>query len=286
MKINLSQFAGFCSGVERAYEIVSALDISKVKKPIYILGSLVHNPEVIRRVEKKGIKKIDYKKLLHSKVGEIGTLIITAHGVGPEVFEIAKKKKIEIIDTTCPKVAKVQRLAQVFSKRKYKIILIGDKGHKEVEGINSWGEKKAKIISSKKDLGKLKFSKNEKIAVISQTTQDIDFFEKAGKFIKKKNSKAEIFSTICYTTHDRQEEIKKMAEKNEAVIVIGSKESANSTRLFEIAKEKNPKTYSVENAGQLKKTWFWGTKKVFITAGASTPSWIIKEVAKKLAFSL
>jgi len=205
MKINLSQFAGFCDGVKRAYEMVSALNVARIPKPIYILGSLVHNPDVIKKVEEKGIQKIDYEKFLKAKEGEIGTLIITAHGVGPEIFQMAKKKKIKIIDTTCPKVIKVQRLAQIFSKRNYEIILIGDKGHREVEGINAWGEKKAKIISAEKDLKKLKFSKNKKIAVMSQTTQDVNFFEKANKFIKKKNSHAEIFSTICLATHDRQE---------------------------------------------------------------------------------
>ena len=282
MKINLSQFAGFCDGVKRAYEMVSALNVARIPKPIYILGSLVHNPDVIKKVEEKGIQKIDYEKFLKAKEGEIGTLIITAHGVGPEIFQMAKKKKIKIIDTTCPKVIKVQRLAQIFSKRNYEIILIGDKGHKEVEGINAWGEKKAKIISAEKDLKKLKFSKNKKIAVMSQTTQDVNFFEKANKFIKKKNSHAEIFSTICLATHDRQEEIKKMAKKNDAIIIIGSKESANSTRLFEIAKEKNSKTYFIENSKQLEKKWFVGVEKVLVSAGASTPNWVIEEVVEKL----
>ena len=282
MKINLSQFAGFCDGVKRAYEMVSALNVARIPKPIYILGSLVHNPDVIKKVEEKGIQKIDYEKFLKAKEGEIGTLIITAHGVGPEIFQMAKKKKIKIIDTTCPKVIKVQRLAQIFSKRNYEIILIGDKGHKEVEGINAWGEKKAKIISAEKDLKKLKFSKNKKIAVMSQTTQDVNFFEKANKFIKKKNAHAEVFSTICLATHDRQEEIKKMAKKNDAIIIIGSKESANSTRLFEIAKEKNSKTYFIENSKQLEKKWFVGVEKVLVSAGASTPNWVIEEVVEKL----
>ena len=282
MKINLSQFAGFCDGVKRAYEIVSNLDMAKAKSPVYILGSLVHNPDVIKKVEEKGIKKINYSELLNSKEGEIGTLIITAHGVGPEVFRIAKEKNIEIIDTTCPKVIKVQRLAQVFSKRGYEIILVGDKGHEEVEGINSWGDKKAKIISSEEDLNNMEFSQDKKVVVLTQTTQDIDFFKKIEQIIKEKNSQAEIFSTICLATHDRQEEIKKMAQDNDAVIIIGSKESANSKRLAEIAKEKNPNSYFIENAGQLQEEWFKNIEKVLVSAGASTPSWIIEEVIEKL----
>jgi len=282
MKINLSQFAGFCDGVKRAYAIVSNLDMTKAKSPVYILGSLVHNPDVIKKVEEKGIRKINCAKFLNSQEGEIGTLIITAHGVGPEVFRIAKEKNIEIIDTTCPKVIKVQRLAQVFSKRGYEIILVGDKGHEEVEGINSWGDKKAKIISSEEDLNNMEFSQEKKIAVITQTTQDIDFFKKIEKIVKEKNPQAEIFSTICLATHDRQEEIKKMAQDSDAVIIIGSRESANSKRLAEIAKEKNPNSYFIENASQLKKDWFKNAENVLVSAGASTPSWIIREVIEKL----
>ncbi|HBY11110.1 MAG: Hydroxymethylbutenyl pyrophosphate reductase [Candidatus Moranbacteria bacterium GW2011_GWF2_36_839] len=282
MKIHLSQFAGFCDGVRRAYEMISALDIAQAKKPIYILGSLAHNADVVREIHKKGIFKIDLEDFLQSKKGEIGTIIVTAHGVGPEIFDIAKEKDIEIIDTTCPKVIKVQRLAKVFSARDYSIILIGDKGHKEVEGINSWGRGKSRIVSTQEDLENLDFSKNEKIIVLSQTTQSEEFFEKAGNFIKNKFPDTQIISTICYTTHDRQGEISKLAQKNDVVVVIGSKESANSTRLFEIAKEKNPQTYFIENSNQLEKKWFLRVEKALVTAGASTPSWVIEEVVKEI----
>ncbi len=282
MKIHLSQFAGFCDGVRRAYEMIMALDISKAKKPIYILGSLAHNADVVREINKKGIFKIDLEDFLQSKKGEIGTIIITAHGSGPEIFEIAKEKNIKVIDTTCPKVIKVQRLAKVFSDRNYSIILVGDKGHKEVEGINAWGKGKSRIVSSEADLEKLDFSKDKKIVILSQTTQSEEFFEKAGNFVKNKFPKAEIISTICHTTHDRQQEVSKFAKNNDVVIVIGSRESANSTRLFEIAKEKNSKTYFIENAIQLKNQWFFEMEKVLVTAGASTPSWVIEDVVDKL----
>ncbi|MFZ2975208.1 MAG: 4-hydroxy-3-methylbut-2-enyl diphosphate reductase [Candidatus Moraniibacteriota bacterium] len=282
MKIYLSQFAGFCDGVRRAYEMISMLDIARAKKPIYILGSLAHNADVVKEIRKKGISRIDLEDFLKSKKGEIGTIIVTAHGVGPEIFTLAKKKGIEIVDTTCPKVIKVQRLAKVFSARNYTIILIGDKGHKEVEGINSWGGKKALIVSNQKDLEKLNIPKGEKIIILSQTTQSKDFFEEAGKFIEKKFPDVKIISTICYTTHDRQDEISKLAGDMDVVIVIGSKESANSTRLFEISKEKNNKTYFIENYSQLQHDWFLGAKEVLVTAGASTPSWVIEEVMKEI----
>jgi 4-hydroxy-3-methylbut-2-enyl diphosphate reductase len=246
------------------------------------LGSLAHNADVVREVHKKGIFKISLEDFLKSKKGEIGTLIITAHGVGPEILKKAKQKEIKVIDTTCSKVIKVQRLAKVFSKRDCEIILVGDKGHKEVEGINSWGEKKAKIVSCEDDLRELEFPKGKKIVIITQTTQDVDFFEKVKKAIQDQKLDAEFFSTICLATHDRQEEIKKLAGSNDAVVIIGSRESANSTRLFEIAKARNVKTYFVENAKALEKSWFEGLENILVSAGASTPKWIIEEVVEKL----
>lgn len=282
MKIQLSQFAGFCNGVRRAYEMISMLDISKAKKPIYILGSLAHNSDVAKKIEEKGIIKIDQEYFFNAKINEIGTLIITAHGVGPEIFKMAQEKGIEIIDTTCPKVIRVQRLAQVFSNRGFRIILVGDKGHKEVEGINSWGKGKAEIISNEDDLKRMSFVEDKKIVLLSQTTQSEEFFQKVGNFIKNKFPQVEIISTICYTTHDRQAEIRKIAKKNDLVIVIGSEASANSKRLFEIAQSINSKSYFVENATGINPDWFIDISKVAITAGASTPNWVIEEVVEKI----
>lgn len=278
MNIFLAQSAGFCDGVKRAYEMVNALDMETVKKPVCILGALVHNPDVAKKVDDKGILKISFDELLNAKNGEIGTLIVTAHGAGPDVFEIAQQKGIAVIDTTCPRVVKVQRLAQVFWKRGYEVILVGDKKHKEVEGIYEWGGKKARIISDLSEFSTLDVSSFSKVAVISQTTQDEDFFKEVAKFVKSQAPQAEILSTICHATHDRQKEIKELAERYEAVIVIGSATSANSTRLFEISKKLNSKTFFVENASEIELEKFTGINSIAVTAGASTPDWIIKEV--------
>ncbi len=278
MKITLSQYAGFCDGVKRAYEMVSVLNMARAKKPVMILGSLVHNPEVNQKIAKKGITRIDRDYFFKAKPGEIGTLIITAHGTGPDVYMEAKRKKIKLIDVTCPKVVKVQRLAKVFSGRGYKIVIIGDKGHKEVLGICDWSGKNALIVSNNSDLKRIRFSPKEKIAVLSQTTQNEEFFRQAAEIIKKKCPLTEILFTTCHTTHQRQKEIKKLAEGNNPVVVIGSMASANSKRLFEIAREVNPRTYFIENVEGLNKRWFSGAKKVAVSAGASTPSWIIEEI--------
>jgi len=278
MEIYLSPTAGFCDGVKRAYEMIDSLDMKTVAIPVRILGNLVHNPDVVKKIEEKGISKIDLSQLEVAKEGEIGTLIITAHGIGPEVFEIAKNKKIEVIDTTCPKVVKVQRLAQVFAKRGYEIVLVGDKKHGEVEGIYAWGGRKAQIVSDRTEMEQLKFSSEDKVAVISQTTQNEEFFNEVCSYVKNIHPTAEIFSTICHATHDRQTEVKKLAREFEAMVIIGSPISANSTRLYEISKGINPKTFFVENAGEMKLEDFPDVKSIAVMAGASTPDWIIKEV--------
>jgi len=282
MEINLSKYAGFCDGVKRAYNMVDSLDLEKARRPVFILGSLVHNDEVNKKVEEKGIKKIGREQLFNAKLGEIGTLIITAHGSGPDVYEIAGVKGIEIFDTTCPKVTKVQGLAKVYASRGHKIIIVGDEGHKEVRGINEWGDGNALIISKEKDLKSINYKTDDRIAVLAQTTQNEDFFLRAGEGIREKYPNAEIINTTCSATHERQEEAREMAKNNDAMIIIGSVVSANSKRLFEISKSINPLSYFIEKAADLKREWFSGISKTGVTAGASAPHWIIEDVISSL----
>jgi 4-hydroxy-3-methylbut-2-enyl diphosphate reductase len=282
MDINLSQYAGFCDGVKRAYDMVMAIDTRRAKKPIFVLGSLVHNGDVIAKIAEKGITRIERADFFAAHSGDIGTIIVNAHGAGPDFYEKAKALGVDVVDTTCPKVIKVQRLARVFARRGLKIVIIGDHGHKEVRGINEWGDGNAVIISEEEDLGKLNFPPEERIAVLSQTTQNEDFYKKISDQIKEKYKNAEIQFTACQTTHDRQGEIKKLAKENDVIVVIGSRGSANSNRLFEIAKNINTKAYFIENSKEIKKEWFSGVQKVAVTAGASTPGWIIKEVVEAL----
>ena len=287
MQITLSKYAGFCEGVERAYNIVEKISKDpKIRRPVFVLGSLVHNDDVVKKIEEMGIKKLSVDNnlmdFLNSAKMKIGTLIITAHGIGPKIYEFTKKNKINIIDTTCPKVIKVQRLAENFSKKDYQLVIIGEKNHKEVKGIYEWANGKAFIVENIKDLHALSLNPKKDIAVVSQTTQDREFFDKSAKYIKEKYPKAEIIDSICMTTHDRQIEIKELAEKNDIVIVIGSPKSANSKRLYEIAKRINPKTYFIERSDDLQKEWFIGCERIAITAGASTPNVLINQVKDKI----
>lgn len=287
MQIVLSKYAGFCEGVARAYDIVKKIAKDpKAKRPIFVLGSLVHNADVVARIEEMGIRKIsvvsNMTEILNSLEIKSGTLIITAHGIGPEIYDFVRKNGINMIDTTCPKVIKVQKLAEIFSSKGYQLVIIGEKDHKEVKGIYEWAGKKAFFVEKEADLDTLTLDPGKKIAVISQTTQDQDFVDRAAKVIEDKYDDVEIIGSICLATQQRQNEIKKLAKENDAVIVIGSPESANSTRLYEIAKRINPKAYFIERADEINKNWLNGCKKVAISAGASTPGWVIDEIIKKL----
>ena len=283
MKITLSKHAGFCGGVARAFEMVEKITRDpKTKKPIFVLGSLVHNSDVVGRIEKWGAKKIDLETLQKIEGSKIGTLVITAHGVGPKIYALLKKKNIAVVDTTCPRVIKVQRLAKLFSDRQTQIVIVGEKDHKEIKGIFGWAQNKAKIVETEIALKRLKLDSRKPIAVISQTTQNQDFLNRTAELIKQKYPKAEIVDTICLATQDRQGEVKDLAVKNEAVVIIGSPESANSTRLFEVAESLNAKSFFIQRSSQLKKSWFKNVKKVGVTAGASTPEWVIADVIKRL----
>jgi len=287
MEITLSQYAGFCEGVRRAYDIVKKISKDpKVKKPIFVLGSLVHNSDVVEKIEEMGVKKVHVEgpleNFFQSIKDTVGTLVITAHGIGPEIYGLAKKHGINLVDTTCPRVVKVQRLAKTFFERGTQIVIIGEKNHKEVRGIFEWAHKRAIFVETDEDLCGLVFDPKKKIAILSQTTHDQEFVDRASAHIKEKYSHAQVIDSICLTTHYRQTEAKKMATKNEVMIVIGSPESANSNRLWEIAKRNNPKSYFIERADQLEKKWFSGCVKVGVTAGASTPKWIIDDVIENL----
>lgn len=294
MQITLSQFAGFCDGVRRAFETVESLALTDsaetfehngqvLRRPVFVLGSLVHNHDVVRKIEEKGIQKIDLNFLVNAQEGEIGTLIITAHGIGPEVYQIAKEKNISIIDTTCPKVMKVQRLAKAFADKDYAIILVGDKDHKEVKSIYEWGGGRARIISNEAELAEIDFAPQQKIVILSQTTQSQDFLKKVYEFVKAKYPNTEILDTICLETRQRQDELKKMAADSDAMVIIGSQESANSNRLYEISAKINPKSIFVERVDEIDDSFFVGMQKVGVTAGASTPDWIITEVIERLS---
>jgi (E)-4-hydroxy-3-methyl-but-2-enyl pyrophosphate reductase len=275
IRITIAKNSGFCSGVKRAYSL--ACVNSKECDELFILGKLVHNWDVCEDLRKRGVKEV--KSLNEIKEG---TVIFTAHGAGPGLYKKANERGIKIIDSTCPKVVKAQRLAKTCAEKKFQVLIFGDKKHKEVISIKEWSGGKAKIIENLLDAKKIKTDKRKKYCLISQTTQNAEEFKKIISYFQKNTEHFSCFNTICPSTDNRQKEIRELAFQNDLVIIIGGQDSANSKRLFEISKKINSKSYFIENAEELKLQWILGAKSVLVGAGASTPEWVTKRVVETI----
>lgn len=270
MKTILADNCGFCFGIKRATKIAFG---EKNKKNVYTLGDLLHNPQYIKKLESYGIKKANYISDIKS-----GTVIIRAHGVPVDIIKKAKEKKLKVLDATCPKVKKVHILAKKLSNEGYKVIIFGDKKHPEVKGIAS-NVKNPTIINSPKEAKNIK--KSKRIGLVSQTTQQVKNFNIIKKILEKKSDDFVSLNTICDATRKRQDSAKKLAEKVDIMIVIGGKHSSNTQKLAHICKD-IVDTHHIETPQEIKKSWFNGKEICGITAGASTPNWIIKNVIKKI----
>lgn len=276
MEIEIAKNAGFCFGVKRALALIKD-NVKKIKKPISMYGHLVHNEEVIKRLLAKGIKIIDNLEKIKR-----GTLIITAHGISPKIKEkLLKQQGLNLVDTTCPKVLLVQNIAKLLHKQSKQVLIFGDVDHQEVKGIKGAADDRAIVFSSEKEFKKINLDQKKKYGLVVQTTKDFEEFKKLEKKIKEKIKDIKIFNTICQATRQRQSEVRKLAKKHDLVLIVGSRTSANTTRLYEISQSINPDTYFVRTSQELKGKWFKNKKSIGITAGASTPDWIINEVVQK-----
>ncbi len=275
MEIQIAKYAGYCYGVERALKMAEDA-LSKNLLPIYTLGPIIHNPQVVKNLKRKGITPVENL----SQVKE-GTVIIRSHGVSPQTLAEIKARKLKIIDATCPFVKKAQHCAASLAKEGYKVVIIGEKDHPEVQGLIGYAGKDSQVIEGLKELDSLK--KANKLGLVVQTTQSTENFQKIVSQVILKGFEVKIFNTICGATQKRQENARKMAIKTDVMIVVGGKNSANTTRLFQLCLERNPRTYHIETANELKKEWFKEHDIVGITAGASTPKDILEKVVKKIS---
>lgn len=268
----MAKHAGFCFGVKKALEKAeSALDHPEV----YTLGPLIHNAQVVNRLASQGIKKIeDLDEIQQGKV------IIRSHGVAPEVLTKATEKGLKILDATCPFVQKAQQLAKEYTDKGYQVVIVGDASHPEVVGILGWTENKAIVIDNIIEAEKLK--QFPKLCVVAQTTQSLEKFKKISDVLKKKTLEFKVCNTICHATKERQDAAKHLAEQTDLMIVVGGRNSSNTRKLFDICTATGTKTYYVESAHELKDHWFVNVNRVGLTAGASTPDWILEEVIKKM----
>jgi (E)-4-hydroxy-3-methyl-but-2-enyl pyrophosphate reductase len=274
MKILIAKTAGFCMGVRRAVEMV--LDApGKHKNPICTFGPLIHNPQVLSLLKEKEIYTLD-----HIPACGTGTVLIRAHGVPPHIKQNLKKAGYDIIDATCPRVIKVQTIIRKHAKKDYVSIIIGDKNHPEVVGLLGYSGGKGFVVDNMEDLESL--PSFEKAIIVAQTTQNTFFFEEVKKWVGDRFPHYKIFDTICDSTAKRQAEVRDLAGSVDAVIVVGGHNSGNTKRLAEISKMTGKPTYHIETESEIDIEALSDVKHVGITAGASTPNWMIKKIYRTL----
>lgn len=275
MKINLAKSSGFCFGVKRAIDM--AMDLAHKYHSIEMLGDIVHNENVTKDIEKAGIKKIKALKKGRKKI-----FLIRAHGVPLKIIERAKSLGYKIVDATCPMVKEIHRTAMEMEKELRRIIIIGDKRHAEVQGIVGHIKKRPIIIEDEKSIPLEKIDGINKACIVVQSTQNAEKVIKIFDIINRHIKDLKFFNTICSTTRKRQNEIRSMPKGNDIMIIIGSKRSANTKRLYQISKSLNKKSYWIQSKRDLKREWFRGIKSIGVTAGASTPDYTIKMVISSM----
>lgn len=263
-------------GVKRAVDLVFKTARKYKNHSLFTYGPIIHNHQVLRLLEKKGIRVITSPD--EAPAGSV--VVIRAHGVPPEVKDKLAQKKVIVVDATCPRVLKVQQLIKQYYQKDYHVIIIGEREHPEVKGLCGYAQNQALVIENKEEIKNLEGV--QKLIIVAQTTQNETLFKHLAAFIKQHNQEAKIFNTICYSTHERQEEVRKLAKKVEAFVVIGGKNSGNTKRLAQIANEAKVKTYHIETEEELDPKEIGLFKAIGITAGASTPYWLIRRLIFRL----
>jgi len=269
--IKVADGSGFCSGVKRAIGL--AFSSSEKGKNIYTLGPIIHNPQVVSLLKEKGVLAVSSIDNIPS-----GIVIFRSHGVLPDDYKKAKEKDLTILDGTCPIVARVQSLAKSLFEDGYTVVILGDPNHPEVKAIV--GNAPSSIVIKKPEDAML--IKKKKIGLISQTTQSMGEFKKIASIILDRVHCLKIYNTICKAVLRLQEKTISLAEKSDVFFVIGGKTSANTKRLFDLSCKINPNVYHVERKDEIKPQWLTGKKRIGITAGTSTPPWVIDEVVEKI----
>lgn len=278
LNIVMAQKAGLCFGVKRAIEMA---ETAAAKEELICCGPLIHNRQEVERLGKLGVKTVedDLTKAIHDvKPGE--AVLIRSHGVGPEVFKLLENQGCHVINATCPFVDKAQKLAADAHDHGFQVIILGDKNHDEVRGLQAWTGGAAWIVASAQELEEI--SLPEKVAVLAQTTEKESKFTELVTYLQDRVNELKVLPTICQATRERQEAAAGLASKVDIMIVVGGKHSSNTRKLWEVSERRNPRSYMLEEAQDLKPEWFTHKKTVGITAGASTPDWIIKEVIDKM----
>lgn len=270
VNIEVAKYAGFCYGVKNAVDLTRTTLTNE--KNVYSTDHIVHNQLINEEFEKNGMHFIDSIE----NIPEGATIILRAHGVGKSIIEECEKRKLKMINTTCPNVLKIHEIVKKQSKEGYKIVIVGDKHHDEINGIIGWIDGEYEVVSTLDEVGQY-----EKICLVAQTTTNIDFWNEISEKIKSNSKECIVFDTICMATYNRQKEAKELAKKVDTFIVVGDLKSANSKRLYEISKEFCDNTLFIQTQDDFEMEMIKGTE-IGITAGASTPDFVINKIIEKI----
>jgi 4-hydroxy-3-methylbut-2-enyl diphosphate reductase len=273
VEIKLAKSYGFCFGVKRAIKIAEEL------KDATTIGPLIHNNEEINRLKKDfnvGTSK-DFKEFYKNPTKKA---IIRTHGIEKQDLEVLKSMDVEIVNATCPYVTNPQNIVKKMSEEGYQIVIFGDEKHPEVKGVKSYSESEAIVVSNVEEIKEKNIKR--KVAIVSQTTKKVSEFQKVINYLVERTKEVRVFNTICNATFENQDAVRELSKEADVMIIIGGKNSSNTKELFNISKLTCKDSYHIENEDELKKEWFIGKELCGISAGASTPDWIIEKIVQKI----
>jgi len=274
MDVKIARTAGFCWGVRRTVEKV--MEVAEAAGgPVVTLGPVIHNPQAVERMRQKGVGTVSAV----AEVGDGATVVVRTHGAVKSEMEAARERGLEVVDGTCPYVKYPQAIAQRLSREGYHVVVVGDEKHAEIKGVVSYAEGPCTVV---KPGGEIPDIKARKVAVVAQTTCIGEDFERVVGALALRHKEVRAVNTICYDTDERQDDARALARGVDAVVVVGGRNSANTHHLAEICRAIQPRTWHVETGDELRAEWFEGCRSVGISAGASTPDWVVDGVAERL----
>jgi len=275
VKVELAKWSGYCWGVKRALRLIDRA-VRESPGRIYTLGPIIHNPQAVEELRReKGVIPV-------SDIGSVdrGVLVIRTHGTSPEVLRRAAEKGLDIVDATCPFVKAVQEKARSLVKDGYRLVIVGEKDHPEVSGILAHAGGEALVLESEEDVRGLE--RIRRAGIVVQTTQELGNFQKMVSALLPKSKELKIYNTICDATIHRQRSAEELAARSDLMIVVGGRNSGNTRRLHSICLRTGTRSYHIESADELDPDWFRDVKAVGVTAGASTPDYVVREVLNRI----
>lgn len=276
LNITVAKNAGFCFGVKRAIKL--ATETAQLNnEPVYTFGPIIHNPQMVARMEEQGVLCIDTISQIAS---DQSIVIIRSHGISPKIFNELRERDITVIDATCPLVKKLQRRVELLRSENYQIIIIGEADHPEVKVLKEYGGPHALVMKNTIHLDQIQETRS--VGVVAQTTLLLSTLQNAVSTILTKSRDIKIYNTICDATTQRQQAANDLTVQSDIMLVVGGKNSSNTNRLAEICRASGKPTHHIETFREIKASWFTNNQSIGLTAGASTPDWIIAETIKMI----